>query len=125
MSLLKKFVNSRKFWATVVGFITVLSTALEDGTLSQGEVNALAGIIIGYVFSVAFEDGMTNRVNWNSVAPTSPPLTIETVQSVPETGTTVETVVSEAVGDDNLKVSAQRSYATNPTTGRIQRIEES
>lgn len=71
MSLLKKFINSRKFWATVVGFVTVLSTALEDGTLSQGEVNALAGIIIGYVFSVAFEDGMTNRVNWNSTTTTT------------------------------------------------------
>lgn len=71
LSLLKKFINSRKFWATVVGFVTVLSTALEDGTLSQGEVNALAGIIIGYVFSVAFEDGMTNRVNWNSTTTTT------------------------------------------------------
>lgn len=117
MSLLKKFVNSRKFWATVVGFITVLSTALEDGTLSQGEVNALAGIIIGYVFSVAFEDGMTNRVNWNSVASPNQQWSLLDVQSIPETGTTVETV--QPLGSD------ASTYATNPTTGRIQRIEES
>lgn len=87
MTVLKKFFGSRKFWATLVGFVTLLGTAMEDGVLTPDEINALAAIVIGYVVSVAFEDGMTNRVNWNGLISTT-----ETVQEIPETGTTVETI---------------------------------
>lgn len=99
MNVLKKFLYSRKFWVAVAGFVTLLGTSLEDGALTSEETMALAGIIIGYVFSVAFEDGMTNRVNLTGVVESTSPTTIETVTAIPETGTTVETVIVDKPGD--------------------------
>lgn len=55
--VLKKFVNSRKFWAFVMGLVTLLSAAFEDGVFSADEVKAISALIIGYIVSVAWEDG--------------------------------------------------------------------
>lgn len=99
--LWKKFLNSRKFWVALAGFVTLIGTSMEDGILTSEEILALAGIIITYIFSVAFEDGMSARVNWNSLTTpttivttetTSPPVvvtdaptnvTVETVETIP------------------------------------------
>lgn len=79
---LRKFLTSRKFWAFVAGMVTLLGASLEDGSFSVGEIQTLAATIIGYVGSVALEDGLSNfnapkrdatigapkrnEVNWNS-----------------------------------------------------------
>lgn len=57
---LRKFLTSRKFWAFVAGMVTLLGASLEDGSFSVGEIQTLAATIIGYVGSVALEDGLSN-----------------------------------------------------------------
>lgn len=54
--------RSRKFWASIVGLVSVLLVAfglpeLPDETL----INAIVTIIGIYVGSVAVEDGLSNR----------------------------------------------------------------
>lgn len=67
--VLVNFFRSRKFWAFLTGFVTVLFASYQDGILSYEELRNLTMLVIGYVASIALEDGMTNwnSVNWNSV----------------------------------------------------------
>lgn len=69
MNVLQKFLNSRKFWAFISGLLLVLSTSAQDGVFTPEEIRTIAGLVIGYILSVAFEDGMMARVNWNSLFP--------------------------------------------------------
>lgn len=57
----KKFIQSRKFWAFVTTFITGIFAALHDNVISQGEMQTLVLLAVGYIASVALEDGMTNH----------------------------------------------------------------
>lgn len=69
MNVFQKLVNSRKFWAFVTGLVTALAAAFQDGVITTEELWAVVGLVATYIFSIAFEDGMVARVNWNSVAP--------------------------------------------------------
>jgi hypothetical protein len=55
--VLKRFFSSRKFWSFAVGLVTLVSASLEDGTISGQEAQAISALVIGYIFSVAWEDG--------------------------------------------------------------------
>ena len=56
MDVIKRFLSSRKFWAFLTGFVTLIGTAFEDGTISAQETQAISALVIGYIFSVAWED---------------------------------------------------------------------
>lgn len=67
-NLLSSFVFSRKFWIFIGGVVTFITAATSDGVWTPQETKELIWLFIGYIGSIAFEDGMSARVNWNSLA---------------------------------------------------------
>lgn len=57
---LKRFVYSRKMWAFLVGLVTLISASIQDGSFSAEEIEKLVYLVVGYVLSVALEDGLSN-----------------------------------------------------------------
>ena len=51
--------QSRKFWAAVVGFVTILWVAYQSGAALDPNtvVNAILGIVAAYIGATAWEDG--------------------------------------------------------------------
>lgn len=67
--LLSSFFFSRKFWIFVGALVTFLNAATADGVWSAEETKQLVLLFATYIASIAFEDGVGNRVNWNSLLP--------------------------------------------------------
>jgi hypothetical protein len=89
--VLKRFFASRKFWSFLVGLVTLVSASLEDGTISGQEAQAISALVIGYIFSVAWEDGKAaeaaGHVAAANVTPPTPPavgIDANTVTVAPE-----------------------------------------
>lgn len=76
MTVLKKFFGSRKAWAFLAGLATLIGASLEDGVFVAQEIQAISALVIGYVFSVAWEDGKhaeaAGNVNAAAVTATKP-----------------------------------------------------
>lgn len=68
-SLIKSFFFSRKFWVFIGGVVTYVTNATNDGVFTSIEGRELLLLFAAYIFSIAFEDGMSGRVNWNSLIP--------------------------------------------------------
>jgi hypothetical protein len=51
--------QSRKFWAAVVGFVSILWVAYQSGTTLDPDtvINAILGIVAAYIAATAYEDG--------------------------------------------------------------------
>ena len=51
--------QSRKFWAAIVGLVAILWTAYQSGSALDPDtvVNAILGIVAAYIAAVAWEDG--------------------------------------------------------------------
>jgi hypothetical protein len=60
-NVLKKFLFSRKFWAFIGGLVAVLAAAAQDGFFSTEEIKQVVWLVVGYIFSVAFEDGLSHH----------------------------------------------------------------
>lgn len=73
MELVKRFLLSRKFWAFITGLVTLVSASLEDGRFSPEEIQSIAAIVIGYVLSIAWEDGKRHEAAGNITAATLTP----------------------------------------------------
>lgn len=56
----QKFIYSRKFWVFVTAFVTLFFSCYEDGSIQVEEVKQLVLLTIGYLGSVALEDGLSN-----------------------------------------------------------------
>lgn len=55
---LMRTLQSRKFWAFAAALVGLVSASLQnDGVFSVEEIQAVVGLVIGYIFSVAYEDG--------------------------------------------------------------------
>jgi hypothetical protein len=57
-----KFVRalqSRKLWAAIVGFVSILWVAYQSGTTLDPDtvINAILGIVAAYIAATAYEDG--------------------------------------------------------------------
>lgn len=84
MEFLRRTFTSKKFWAFAVTFVTLLSTAMADGIISSEEGRNIAGLAVGYVLSVAFEDGMSRRnTNQTTVSTPSDNVTVTTTDAPP------------------------------------------
>jgi len=60
--LILSLLHSRKFWAFVVGLLTITSTALSAETFPMKDyIQQVTLMVIGYIGSIAFEDGMAKR----------------------------------------------------------------
>lgn len=58
MDKLTRLLQSRKFWAFIAALVGLVSASLQnDGVFSAEEIQAIAGLVIGYILSVAYEDG--------------------------------------------------------------------
>lgn len=58
MDKLTRLLQSRKFWAFAAALVGLVSASLQnDGVFSAEEIQAISGLVIGYIFSVAYEDG--------------------------------------------------------------------
>lgn len=67
------FLKSRKFWAVLLGWLTLLSASISAMCLDPAVCNPIVPfpwqdfttktvtLVIGYIGSVAFEDGMAKR----------------------------------------------------------------
>jgi hypothetical protein len=80
--MVRKFLTSRKVWAFVGGLITLITISYADNVFTPQEIQNIAATIIGFMGSVALEDGLSNfnapkrdttlgnpqpnAVNWNS-----------------------------------------------------------
>lgn len=55
--------QSRKFWAAVVGLVAIFYTAWQSGGSVDPDtlVNAILGIVAAFMGATALEDGLTNR----------------------------------------------------------------
>lgn len=51
--------QSRKVWAAVIGFISILWVAYQSGTAIDPDtvINAILGIVAAYIGATAYEDG--------------------------------------------------------------------
>lgn len=59
---LKWTLQSKKFWAFVTGFVGLAFASYQnDGVITAGEIEKLVYLVIGYIASVALEDGLSNR----------------------------------------------------------------
>lgn len=76
MTVLKKFLASRKFWAFAAGLATLVGASLEDGVFVAQEIQAISALVIGYILSVSWEDGKhaeaAGNVNAAAVTATKP-----------------------------------------------------
>lgn len=59
---LKWTLQSKKFWAFVTAFVGLAFASYQnDGVITAAEIEKLVYLTIGYIASVAIEDGLTNR----------------------------------------------------------------
>lgn len=59
---LKWTLQSKKFWAFVTAFVGLgFASYQNDGVITVGEIETLVYLVIGYIASVALEDGLSNR----------------------------------------------------------------
>ena len=51
--------QSRKFWAAVIGFVSILWVSYQSGSALDPDtvINALLGIVAAYIAATAWEDG--------------------------------------------------------------------
>lgn len=51
--------QSRKFWAAIVGFVSILWVAYQSGSALDPDtvINAILGIVAAYIAATAWEDG--------------------------------------------------------------------
>ncbi len=62
-SKLMILVQSRKFWAAVVGLALLVVRAWRpDFPLSEDELTRIVAILVAYILGTALEDGMGRRV---------------------------------------------------------------
>ncbi len=57
MEFIRRQLRSRKFWAFSVAFVTLLFGALADSVITSQEGLNLTLAALGYIASVAYEDG--------------------------------------------------------------------
>ena len=56
------FLKSRKFWAVLFGWIALLVTCFQQMPFpTETFVNGSVALVLGYIGSIAFEDGMQKR----------------------------------------------------------------
>ena len=69
MSMLKKFVNSRKFWIALVGFVTALVLFLQGQINSDALINAVLVLTgIRWLGAITPVGGLAFLVGWFSLA---------------------------------------------------------
>lgn len=63
--------QSRKFWAAVVGLVAILWTAYQSGSALDPDtvVNAILGIVAAYIAATAWEDGKQAEMLGNMIYP--------------------------------------------------------
>lgn len=78
--------QSRKFWAAVIGLGAIFYTAWQSGGGVDPDtvVNAILGIVAAFIGATALEDGMSNR-NATTTTLTTPSDNVEITTS--DTGT--------------------------------------
>ncbi len=84
--------QSRKFWASIVGLVAIFYTAWQSGggVDSDTLVNAIMGIVMAYLGATALEDGLTNRnATTTTLSTPSENVVVSTSETKPPTvGTT-------------------------------------
>ncbi len=58
---LKYTLQSKKFWAFITAFVGLAFASYQnDGVITVAEIEKLVYLVIGYIGSVAIEDGLSN-----------------------------------------------------------------
>lgn len=84
---LKWTLQSKKFWAFITAFVGLgFASYQNDGVITAGEIEKLVYLVIGYIASVAVEDGLSNR-NATTTTVTTPSENVTV--STSDTGTAV------------------------------------
>lgn len=98
--------QSRKVWAAVVGFVSILWVAYQSGTSLDPEtvVNAILGIVAAYIAATAWEDGKHAEAAGNIGAANA-------AQPTPASPVSIDAA--------NVEVKASDSTGTPPPIGRM------
>ena len=72
--------QSRKLWAAIIGFISILWVAYQSGSALDPDtvINAILGIVAAYIAATAWEDGKQAEAVGRMVAAEAAPVTTVT-----------------------------------------------
>lgn len=68
---LLRTLQSRKFWAAVIGLVAILWTSYQSGSALDPDtvISAILGIVAAYIAATAYEDGKTAEMMGSMVYP--------------------------------------------------------
>lgn len=88
-SKLLRALQSRKLWAAIVGFVSILWVAYQSGNALDPDtvVNAILGIVAAYIAATAWEDGKAAEAlakPTTTIETPSPNVTVSTTSDKPQ-----------------------------------------
>lgn len=92
--------QSRKLWAAIVGFVSILWVAYQSGNSLDPDtvINAILGIVAAYIAATAWEDGKQ----------------AEAVATMAAADATANTTTVTTSGDSDVTVTATETPAPKP-----------